>query len=88
MGQRVGRRSRRGSVSASRATEALPAFKPILEINPRHPSVKKPEAVKKEAVFEDVTRLLFEQDRLSEGMEPKNPSEFNQRLTRVLERRL
>ena len=66
----------------------LPDFKPILEINPRHPIVKKLEEVKDDAVFEDATRLLYEQAMLIEGVELKNPAEFNQRLNRALERAL
>jgi molecular chaperone HtpG len=72
----------------SMGQKELPAFKPILEINPKHAIVKKLENVKDEAVFEDVTRLLFEQAMLIEGVEIKNPGEFNQRLNRVLERGL
>ncbi|MBN2351010.1 MAG: molecular chaperone HtpG [Spirochaetales bacterium] len=66
----------------------LPDFKPILEINPKHPIVKKLEDVKDDAVFEDATRLLFEQALLIEGVELKAPAEFNKRLNRALERAL
>jgi molecular chaperone HtpG len=66
----------------------LPAFKPILEINPKHPIVKKLETTKDDAVFEDVTRLLFEQALLIEGVAIKDPAEFNRRLNRTLERGL
>jgi molecular chaperone HtpG len=66
----------------------LPEFKPILEINPKHPIVKKLEAVKDDAVFEDATRLLYEQAMLIEGVELKDPAEFNRRLNRMLERGL
>jgi molecular chaperone HtpG len=70
----------------SMGQKELPAFKPILEINPKHAIVKKLETVKDDAVFEDVTRLLFEQAMLIEGVELKNPGEFNKRLNRALER--
>jgi molecular chaperone HtpG len=66
----------------------LPAFKPILEINPKHPIVKKLETTKDDVVFEDVTRLLFEQALLIEGVAIKDPAEFNRRLNRTLERGL
>jgi len=72
----------------SMGQKEMPDFKPILEINPRHPIVKKLEEVKDDAVFEDATRLLYEQAMLIEGVELKNPAEFNQRLNRALERAL
>ena len=50
--------------------------------------VKKLEDVKDDAVFEDATRLLFEQAMLIEGVELKAPAEFNKRLNRALERAL
>ena len=66
----------------------LPDFKPILEINPGHEIIKKLEATKDEALFEDITHILFEQAMLIEGVELKNPHEFTKRLNRVLGRAL
>lgn len=66
----------------------LPEVKPILEINPGHPIVKKLENASDEASIADVARLLLEQAMLVEGMELKSPSDFVQRLNRVMEKSL
>jgi len=50
--------------------------------------MKKLEATKDEALFEDITHILFEQAMLIEGVELKNPHEFTKRLNRVLGRAL
>ncbi|MBN1524687.1 MAG: molecular chaperone HtpG [Spirochaetales bacterium] len=63
----------------------LPDIKPILEVNPTHPIVKKLETLKDDSVFEDITRLLFEQAMLIEGVQIKDPSEFAKRLNRIME---
>ncbi|RPJ05871.1 MAG: molecular chaperone HtpG, partial [Spirochaetaceae bacterium] len=63
----------------------MPDIKPILEINPTHPIVKKLEETKDETLFEDTSRLLFEQAMLIEGAPLKNPAEFAKRLNRVIE---
>jgi molecular chaperone HtpG len=66
----------------------LPAFKPILEINPTHAIIVRLGETKDEALFTDITRLLYEQAMLLEGVELKNPSDFTKRLNRILERAL
>jgi molecular chaperone HtpG len=63
----------------------LPELKPILEINPGHDIIKKMAALKDEALFADVARLLLEQAMLVEGVPLKNPSEFIKRLNKVTE---
>jgi len=62
--------------------------KPILEVNPDHPIVKALETTEDEGVFEDVSRLLFEQALLIEGVRPRDAASFVKRLNRVLERAL
>ena len=65
----------------------MPDFKPILEINPTHQIIKKLESAD-EALFEDITRILFEQAMLVEGVELTNPTDFAKRLNRVMSRAL
>jgi len=63
-------------------------FKPILEINPNHEIVKKLQDTSEEATIEDISHLLLEQALLIEGVELKSPSQFVQRLNRVMSRSL
>jgi molecular chaperone HtpG len=62
--------------------------KPILKVNPDHPIVKALVTTEDEGVFEDVSRLLFEQALLIEGVRPKDAASFVKRLNRMLERAL
>jgi molecular chaperone HtpG len=66
----------------------IPEAKPILEVNPDHPIIKSLESTKDERVFEDASRLLFEQALLVEGVRPKDTASFIKRLNRVLEKAL
>jgi len=66
----------------------LPDFKPILEINPDHPIVKKLADSSDDHVIEDTSFLLYEQALLIEGVELKSPAEFVKRLNRVMEKAL
>ena len=63
----------------------MPDIVPILEINPDHAIVAKLKDTKDDAVFEDVSFLLFEQAMLVEGQQLKEPAEFVKRLNRVME---
>ena len=63
----------------------MPEIVPILEINPDHEIVKKLKDSSDDAVFEDVSFLLFEQAMLVEGQQLKEPAEFVKRLNRVME---
>ena len=65
-----------------------PEIKPILEINPTHEIIKKLESVQDDRLFEDATRLLFEQALLIEGAPVKKPVDFVRRLNRMLGRAL
>ena len=62
--------------------------KPILEINPRHPIVKKLEETADDTRFEDTARLLLEQALLLEGADLKDTPGFVKRLNRILEKAL
>lgn len=58
----------------------VPETKPILEINPTHPLVKK----LKTKVNEDLVNILFDQAVLSEGGQLKNPAEFVKRMNKLI----
>jgi molecular chaperone HtpG len=64
----------------------MPEIKPILEINPTHPIVKKLEEIKDDKSFEDISRLLLEQALLIEGVEIKNPADFVKRINSMMEK--
>jgi len=65
---------------------AMPALKPILEINPDHEIVKKMLSSKDEALVTDASWLLLDQALLIEGVPLENAGLFVQRLNRVLNR--
>jgi molecular chaperone HtpG len=54
--------------------------KPILEINPTHPLVKK----LKTKDEKDLVQILFDQAVLSEGGQLKNPAEFVKRMNKLI----
>lgn len=66
----------------------IPEIKPILEINPTHPIVKKLEKIEDDNVFEDISRLLLEQALLIEGVEIKNPANFVKRINSMMDKAL
>ena len=63
-------------------------IKPILEINPNHPIVKKMTNMRKGKAFDDVAKLLFEQAQLLEGVKLENPADFVKRLNSILKKSL
>lgn len=63
-------------------------IKPILEINPNHPIVKKLTEMRKSKSFDDTCFLLYEQALLIEGVKLDNPAEFVKRMNAVMERAL
>mgnify|MGYP001473394081 FL=1 len=65
------------------AGQPTPEVKPILEINPDHPLVRRISEVD-EADFEDWATLLLEQAMLAEGALLDEPAAFVQRLNRLL----
>ncbi|SMN14113.1 Chaperone protein HtpG [Bathymodiolus heckerae thiotrophic gill symbiont] len=58
----------------------IPDTKPILEINPTHPLVKK----LKTKIDEDLAKILFDQAVLSEGGQLKDPAEFVKRMNKLI----
>lgn len=66
------------------AGHALPESKPILEINPDHPLVKRLRDEDVAQRFEDWTRILFDQALLSEGGQLDDPAAFVNRMNELL----
>ncbi|MCT7547819.1 molecular chaperone HtpG [Aliarcobacter butzleri] len=63
--------------------QAMPESAPILEINPEHEIVKKLNGCADEATIEDVSWILLDQAKLSEGIEITDTVAFAQRLSRI-----
>ena len=63
--------------------QAMPESAPILEINPEHEIVKKLNGCPDESTIEDVSWILLDQARLSEGMEITDTVAFAKRLSRI-----
>jgi molecular chaperone HtpG len=61
-----------------------PASKPVLEINPTHPLVKRMRDKTPEQGFDGWAQLLFEQAVLAEGGQLENPAAFVARLNSLM----
>ena len=66
------------------AGHAMPSSKPILEINPDHPIVKKLDAEKSKKKFADWSDILFDQALLAEGGQLEDPASFVAKLNEML----
>ena len=66
------------------AGQAIPASKPILELNPQHPLVEKLKNEKDGERFADMTFILFDQALLAEGGQLDDPATFVGRLNELL----
>lgn len=66
------------------AGQALPDTKPIFEINPEHPLIKRLHATEDESRFEQWVHVLFEQAVLAEGGQLDNPADFVRRVNALL----
>ncbi|WP_337270624.1 molecular chaperone HtpG [Oryzifoliimicrobium ureilyticus] len=62
------------------------AAKPILEINPDHPTVKAIATTKDDTFREDATLLLLDEARVLDGDKPSDPRAFAERLSRLFAR--
>jgi molecular chaperone HtpG len=62
----------------------MPRSKPILEINPTHPIIKRMKDKSVELEFNDWAQLLFEQAVLAEGGQLENPAGFVARLNNLM----
>ncbi len=63
--------------------QAAPGSRPIMELNPDHPLVKKLEG-ESEARFDDLASILFDQALLAEGGALDDPASFVGKLNRML----
>ena len=63
------------------AGQEAPVIKPILEINPEHPLVKKLDSA---VAFDDLAHILFDQALLAEGGLPDDPMAYVKRVNALL----
>ncbi len=68
------------------AGQKVPETKPVLELNTTHPIVRYLEGIADSAQFTELAQLLFDQASLAEGSALANPTEYVQRLNRLLVR--
>ncbi len=66
------------------AGHELPSSKPVLEINPDHPIVKKLDSEKSKTKFADWSDILFDQALLAEGGQLDDPAGFVAKLNAML----
>ena len=63
------------------AGQAAPETKPVLEVNPEHPLVKKLDG---SVHFNDLAQILFDQAVLAEGGMPEDPAAYVKRVNALL----
>ena len=68
--------------------QEMPESAPILEINPEHKIVQALNGCADDAMIEDVSFLLLDQAKISEGMEIKDPISFAKRLSNIMAKAL
>jgi molecular chaperone HtpG len=66
------------------AGQKVPDSKPIFELNPEHPLVKKLEQEANDNRFGDLAHILFDQANLAEGAQLQDPAAYVQRLNKLL----
>lgn len=66
------------------AGQSLPESKPIFELNPAHPLVKRLDTEADETRFADLSRVLFDQAALAAGDSLEDPASFVARLNKLL----
>ena len=66
------------------AGQAMPANKPIFELNPSHPLVQKLDQESDEDRFADLVGILFDQSSLAEGGHLEDPASYVHRLNKLL----
>ncbi len=60
--------------------QEMPETPLILEINPEHEMIKKLDGLKDKGLFDDLSWILLDSAKLSEGLEPKDKGAFAQRV--------
>ncbi|MBL0686777.1 MAG: molecular chaperone HtpG [Sulfurospirillum sp.] len=68
--------------------ENLPTVKPILEINPEHEIFKKLLTKSDDLLLNDISFLLMDQARLSEGIKIEDITQFSKRLNKIIAKAL
>ena len=66
------------------AGQDVPHSKPVLEVNPGHPLVKRLKSETNEARFTDWSHILFDQATLAEGGQLEDPAGFVRRLNELM----
>jgi len=66
------------------AGQSAPESKPILEVNPEHPLVKKLDSPEGQIHFHDLAHILFDQALLAEGGMPEDPAAYVKRVNALL----
>jgi molecular chaperone HtpG len=66
------------------AGQNVPTSKPVLEINPSHPLVRRLGDETDESRFSDWSRILFDQATLAEGGQLEDPAAFVKRLNELM----
>jgi molecular chaperone HtpG len=66
------------------AGQPVPASRPVLEINPRHPIVERLKDESDATRFADWSHILFDQATLAEGGQIENPAAFVKRLNELM----
>jgi molecular chaperone HtpG len=66
------------------AGQQVPAVKPVLEINPRHPIVRRLKDESESGRFADWSHILFDQATLAEGGQLEDPAAFVKRLNDLM----
>ncbi len=63
--------------------QEVPEVPLILEVNPEHEMIKKMNKLDNESMFNDLSWILLDSAKLSEGLEPKDKSAFASRVAKV-----
>ena len=66
------------------AGQNVPNLKPILEVNPSHPIIKRLKTETDETKFADWSHVLFDQATLAEGGQLDDPASFVKRLNELM----
>ena len=66
------------------AGQSAPDSKPILEVNPEHPLVKKLDTPEGQIHFHDLAHIVFDQALLAEGGMPEDPAAYVKRVNALL----
>ena len=66
------------------AGQDVPTSKPVLEVNPQHPMVKRLKDETDERQVRDWSHILFDQATLAEGGQLEDPAGFVKRLNDLM----